>query len=179
MTHSKRAPQAFAIDADGHSKAGITYVPDDMQGELALVPTGFEQPARRRFPWVGLLVSALFALVSLWAGLAITTLVEDFFARSAWLGWVALSVASLAGLAALAIAFREIIGLLRLRKIEEIRSAATRAITLDEQASAQTALLGFEKLYGGRADLALALREFRSHAGAIIDPSDRMKLADR
>ena len=179
MTHSKRGPQAFVIDPEGRTKTEINFAPDEIKGELAIVPTGFAQTARRRFPWAGILVSALFSLVALSAGLAITTLVEDFFARSAWLGWVALSVASLAGLAALAITLREITGLLRLRKIEEIRSAATRAITLDEQASAQTTLSGLDTLYGGRSDLSLALRAFRSHAGEIIDPSDRMKLADR
>ncbi len=179
MTQPKRGPQAFVIDAEGHVKTEIAFARDEVHGELAVMPTAFDRSARRQFPWAGILVSSLFALVSLWAGLAITTLVEDFFARSAWLGWAALSVASLAGLAALAIMLREITGLMRLRKIEHIRNAATRAITLDEQASTQTALAGLDVLYGGRADMALPLREFRSHAGEIIDPSDRMKLANR
>ena len=46
-----------------------------------------------RFRWGTLLFSALFTLVSMWAGLSISKLVEDFFARSPILGWTALAVA--------------------------------------------------------------------------------------
>jgi putative membrane protein len=131
------------------------------------------------FRWGFLLVSALAGLLSLWAGLTITTLIEDFFARSASLGWLATGVAGLAGLAALAIIFREIWGLARLRRIEHIQEISARAINLDETAAATETIRAIESIYGNRSDTAWGLKSFRDHSSDIMDPRDRIKLLDR
>jgi putative membrane protein len=138
-------------------------------------------PARltRKFRWGFVLVSALAALLSLWAGLAITTLIENFFARSASLGWLAFGVASLASLAAFAIIIREIWGLARLRRIEHIQELSARAINLDEAAAATESISLLEAIYGSRSDTALAMNTFRDHKNDIMDPRDRIRLLDR
>ena len=119
------------------------------------------------------------SLLSLWAGLAITTLIEDFFARSASLGWLALGVAGLAGLAALAIIFREIWGLARLRRIEHIQEISARAINLDEPPPQLKPSASLEGIYGNRSDTAWGMKSFRDHKSDIMDPRDRIKLMDR
>jgi putative membrane protein len=168
-----RKPQAFVLDSGkdepklktAGTRTRIAFEPEPPQQELAVVPPSSASPRPRGMGWGALLISALMALVSLWAGLAITRLVEDFFARSPTLGWLVLAVAGLAGLATGAIIIREIWGLLRLNRIEGLQEQAARAINMDEQQSARTVEQGLLTLYGSRKD--------------IIDPKDRILLADR
>jgi putative membrane protein len=133
----------------------------------------------RRFRWGAILVSALFLLVSMWAGLAITQLIEDYFTRSPVLGWLALGIAAVAGLAAFAIIAREIWALARLRRIEHIQVDAAHAINADDSAAAKRAIDQLKSLYSQRADAQLGLKELKQYESDIMDGRDRMKLADR
>jgi putative membrane protein len=90
-----------------------------------------------------------------------------------------LGIAAIAGLAALAIILREALGLMQLRKIEQLQEHAARAINLDEQSSADLACRELQSMYQGRADVAWGLQQFESHKSDILDPKDRMSLADR
>ena len=180
MTGNHRKPAAFVLD-DGEkpkSRHKIEFAEQESVGDLVALP---QVPRRtsKGFRWGFLLVSALAGLLSLWAGLTITTLIEDFFARSASLGWLATGVAGLAGLAALAIIFREIWGLARLRRIEHIQEISARAINLDETAAATETIRAIESIYGNRSDTAWGLKSFRDHSSDIMDPRDRIKLLDR
>lgn len=192
MTSDMRKPQAFVLDAEDEiekpakpvrakaraPKAVIDFEPEPVQQELVPVPQT-ETRRTRRFGWLGVLLSALTALVFMWAGLAVTQLVESFFARNAYLGWIAFGVAALAALAAVAIIAREIYGLWRLNAISGLQEKSARAINLDEKATADSALAEIRALYAGRADMLYAVQAFDSHKGDILDPSDRMRLADR
>jgi putative membrane protein len=129
--------------------------------------------------WLGILLSALFTLLILWAGLALVELIERFFARNTALGWVAFGIAAMAGLASLAIIAREIFGLFRLAKLERLQEAAARAINLNEKNSADETCAELTSLYQGRADTALGLQNFHSHRNEILDPGDRVRLAER
>ncbi len=150
MSKDARAPQAFVLpnadDAVSATKTKkrvqapkLVFEPELEHTDVVTVPRTAKMHAPRRFRWLALLVSALFALFTMWAGLAIVQLVESFFARNAFLGWMALVIAGLAGFAALAIIFREIFGLWRLNKIEALQEKAARAINLDERSSAEEA----------------------------------------
>ena len=180
MTGNHRKPTAFVLDAEERPKSRhkIEFDTQEPVGELVVLPA---VPTRltRKFRWGSVLVSALAALLSLWAGLTITTLIENFFARSATLGWLALGVAGLAALAALAIIIREIWGLARLRRIEHIQELSARAINLDEAAAATETISLLNGIYGRRSDTALAMKIFRDHKNDIIDPRDRVRLMDR
>jgi putative membrane protein len=180
MTGDHRKPAAFVLDDDEKPKSRhkIEFDIHEPVGELVVLPV-VAVPRSRKFRWGFVLVSALAALLSLWAGLAITTLVEDFFARSASLGWLALGVAGLAGLAALAIVIREIWGLSRLRRIEHVQELSARALNLDEAAAAAKTIASLEGIYGGRSDTALGLKTFHTHKDDIMDPRDRIRLFDR
>ena len=143
-----RSPQAFVLDEPERDDqpqrkpraiTGITFEPEVDEGALIVMPPAVARPAR--FRWGALLFSALFTLVTMWAGLSITKLVEDFFARSPILGWTALAVAGIAAFAALAIILREIWALARLRRIEHIQVDAAHAINTDDSAAAKRAVL--------------------------------------
>ena len=176
MTGNHRKPAAFVLDDEKKSK--IEFETADLAGELMILPV-VPRRASRNFRWGFVLASALGGLLSLWAGLTITTLIEDFFARSPILGWIALGVAGLAGLAALAIIVQEIWGLSRLRRIEHIQEMSARAINLDEAAAATSTISAIEGIYGSRSDTAWGMKAFHNHHDDIMDPRDRIRLLDR
>jgi putative membrane protein len=180
MTGNHRNPAAFVLD-DGEkpkSRHKIEFAIKESVGDLVAVPQ-IPRRTSKGFRWGFLFVSALATLLSLWAGLTITTLIENFFARSATLGWLAFGVAGLASLAAIAIIIREIWGLSRLRRIEHIQELSARAINLDEAAAAAETVASLEGIYGSRPDTAWGMKMFRDHKNDIMDPRDRIRLLDR
>jgi putative membrane protein len=190
MTKDPRAPQAFVLNEDDHieakpakakhrSPAEITFTQEISNTALIAVPETGARTSPRRFRWGALLVGSLTTLIGLWAIFAIVQMVQSFFVQSPYLGWLALAVAATAAFSALAITFREITGLLRLNKIETLQETAARAINLDESISARQTIEGLSALYAGRGDMAIGLNQLSSHAGEIIDPKDRVQLADR
>jgi len=181
-----RNPQAFVLDEpEGQDQpprkpraiTGITFEPEVDEGALIVMPPAVSRPSR--FRWGALLFSALFTLVTMWAGLSISKLVEDFFARSPLLGWTALGVAAIAGIAALAIILREIWAMARLRRIEHIQVDAAHAINTDDSAAAKRAIDNLKSLYASRPDAQLGLREMKQYEADILDGRDRVRLAER
>ena len=184
MSEGKRNPQAFVLDEneiDVKPKARaprITFATEEPAGELIVVPPA-TLPSARRIGWLSILVSALFTLFTLWAGLSISRLIEDFFARSTTMGWLVLGIAAVAGFAALAIIAREIWGLVRLSRIEHIQIDAAHALNTDDKLASERAVASLKSLYHGKADGAWGLKRLAEHAGDILDPRDRLRLAER
>lgn len=168
---SRRAPRAIA-------PGKIVFEAETGENLPAVIPPA-PLPAPRSLRWVSMLITALFGLFTLWAGLSMTQLIEQLFARSPALGYVGLTLAGLAGLAALAIVFREIWGLIRLNRIEHIQADVARAINHDDAEAAKRAYAGLRSLYAGRHDAALGLRILAEHANDVMDPADRMRIIDR
>jgi putative membrane protein len=182
-----RKPAAFRIapDADVAKKkrrtipsSRISFEPDETLGELVAIPPT-PLPGPRAIRWGTMLITALTGLLTIWAGLSITRLVEDLFARSQFFGWLGLALAGLAGLAALAIVSREIWGLIRLNRIEHVQADAARALNHDDGEAAIRAITALRSLYAGRHDAAWGLAALAEHASAVMDPADRIRLADR
>ncbi|MFO0994901.1 MAG: TIGR01620 family protein [Hyphomicrobiales bacterium] len=189
MTEHLRKPVGFALETDddqqssikpssGRARASIEFAPDLVQPP-AVIPPMATLPASRKFRWGTILVSAVGALVVMWAGLGISQLIESLFARSVALGWLASGLAGLAGLAALAIVIREIWALARLEKIERLQADAAHALNFDDTDSAKRAISSIKSLYAGRADIALGLKTLAELDMNVIDPADRIRLADR
>lgn len=178
-----RAPQAFKLEPEVTTKKAkptrIEFSADEPEQELATVPVPAEQNVAMRPRWGFILISALAALFALWLGLTAAQTVEGFFARSIFMGYLALGVAGVAGFAALAIILREIWGLLRLRRIEQLQLSASHALNQDDAESADAAVAGLKRLYAGRADSAWNLKNLNLHSEDIMDPRDRVRLAER
>jgi putative membrane protein len=190
VTEHPRKPTAFRIDEPDVPKPSsktrapravparnIVFEEEAPDQQVAVVPPVTEPPAKR-FRWGTVLLSALAGLISLWAGLAITTLVEDLFARSEVFGWIGLGVATLAGLAAAAIIIREAWGLLRLHRIESIQTDAALAINVNDTKAASRVTEALKTIYAGRADTQLGFKALNELAHDIIDPRDRVRLAE-
>lgn len=181
-----RHPQAFVLETPERDEepqrkpraiTGITFEPEVDEGEMIVMPPAVSRPSR--FRWGALLMSALFVLVAMWAGLSISKLVEDFFARSPLLGWTSLGVAAVAALAAIVIILREVWALARLRRIEHIQVDAAHAINTDDGAAAKRAIDNLKSLYASRPDAQLGLREMKQYEADILDGRDRVRLAER
>lgn len=188
MSGNTREPKAFVIEEPAKDEpaprrkprvlTGIT-IEDEPDGNGLVVAPPVPVPSSRRTRWGVILVGALMSLVTMWAGLAITQMVEDFFARSAVLGWIALGITGIAGAAALAIVIREIWALARLHRIEAIQADAAHTLNTDDALTGKRAIDGLTRLYHGRPDAAWGLRQLQDHDSDIMDPRDRVKLVDR
>jgi putative membrane protein len=190
MTAGRRPPAAFRLDEDqpaprrlaGRKPSAmaaprIRIEPEDIPEPLV---AGGPEPVQvaRAMRWGSLLVSALFGLVTLWAGLAMTRLVEDLFARSPLLGWIGTGLMALAGLAALMFIVREIVGLMRLSRLGTVREDAAQALVNADADAAQTTIAALRRIYHGRRDVAWALERLKEHESDVMDPADRVRVAE-
>jgi putative membrane protein len=129
--------------------------------------------------WGALFWSALSGLVLMGLGLAVTSLVEDLFARAPWLGTIGLALALIAGLALLAVIVREIAGLVRLAAVESLRHRAAEIIASDDREAGRAltdALLSHTRRI---PRLARARARLEDHRNDIIDGRDLVHLAER
>jgi putative membrane protein len=125
-----------------------------------------------------LLIAALVGLVMLAIGLAVDNLIRDLFARTDWLGWLGALLAALAVLALAAVAVREIVGLLRLRHIDQIRQRGALAAANDDRSAARSVAREIVSLYSGRPETARGRTALIGHVGEIIDGRDLIGLAE-
>ncbi len=190
MIEDHRAPQAFILksekDADEPTRKvkttkGTTAtltLEAEAPRDIVTVPAT-SAPAPKRWRLMTFLLTALTALFMMWLGLTVTQLVENFFARSPTLGWIAASLAIIAGVAAIGIVSREVWGLFRLRKIELLQDHAARAINLKDRQAAAVALNDLTSLYRSEPDASQALAQLDQYQSTIMNADDRLKLADR
>ncbi len=174
-----RQPRAYRLD-DPNVAAGAVQVTEEPFDAIeaadgVVVPMG----SKRRAPWLGILLSALFGLLLLGLGLAVESLIVDLYAIAPWLGWVALILAVLAVLAFLALIGREVSGIWREQKIESLREAAVDALAVKDHKAAKGIVSDLLSLYGGRAAAAQGSARLRGLTDEIIDADDRLAIAER
>ena len=183
MTELSRRPAAFRVDdprvviaepqvslPDASDKA-LTVADNEIAGAIAA--------RSRRLRWGTLFWSACSGLVLLALGLAVTSFVEELYARAPWLGAVGLILAVVAGLALLALVLREIVGLIRLGTIEALRSRALATIESDDRDQGRALVADLLALTRRMSRLARARSRLEAHLPDIIDGRDRVRLAER
>lgn len=180
---TKRRPVAFDLSADdvSHVRPGDMPPPDAavIVEELPADEEPLPLPVRRkRFSWSRLLLGAVAGIVSLAVGLWLDQLVRELFAREDWLGWLALTLVAIAGLAAAAIIIREVAGLVWLRRIDRLRRQADLAAARDDRPEAEAVVAGLLGLYADRVDLAAGRRATDARTDEVIDGRDRLVLAE-
>ena len=185
MSQHNRKPRAIRIEqeqgtANPVSEAGATaakarkprsiedvsrleILPDTaVNGAIEALDPPLPPPARRRFSWGGLFLAGLGGLVSLAAGLAVDQLIRDLFDRNNWLGWAAAALAGIVVLAALAIAIREIGGMMRLRSIHLLREKALSAWSQDDGKAAHS-IVTLRRRWASVSELGVELKTGRTH----------------
>jgi len=186
----RRRPAAFRLDdphvvvatADSESERseprGAVLVTPEPEPALP-VAVGLPQRRRRGLPWATLFWSATGGLVALGFALAVVSLVEDAFARSAGLGGVALALALLAATALAALVGREAAGLMRLKAVERLRERAEAAVAADDRELARTVVRDLVAVEKVEPRLARARAGMQAHLTEIIDGADLVRLAER
>lgn len=189
-----KAPRAFRLDAHTGQE---TPAPDAgeiretllSQGDVLMEepekPEGAEPvappPARGwRTPWLGLLLSALGGLATLWIVLGIEQMVSRLIVSAPALGWFALALALVALIAFAAVVIREAWGVFRERRIESLRRKAVTARETDDEAAAAAVVRDLVSLYDSRPETARARANLAAPgADAIIDAADRLTIAEQ
>ncbi|MEM7635708.1 MAG: TIGR01620 family protein, partial [Pseudomonadota bacterium] len=67
----------------------------------------------------------------------------------------------------------------RLKRLGTTQADATRAISADDAKAAQATLTDLHAIYDARPDMRWGLAQLKEHSQAIMDPADRIKLAER
>jgi putative membrane protein len=186
MTETLRKPAVFSVD----DPRLVAARPEEPRvDEIAPDTSGFDPPAiavppRRKgfawgISWGALFWSALSGLVLMGLGLAVTSLIEDLFARAPWLGAIGLGLGVLAGLALTVIVLREVIGLFRLATVEHLRRRALEIIASDNRDAARALLDDMLALTRRIPRLARGRSRLETHRGDIIDGRDLVGLIER
>jgi putative membrane protein len=135
--------------------------------------------ARPAVRWGAIFSSSLSGLLLLALGLAVANIVQDLFVRSPWLGAVGFALALLAGVALCAMILREVIGFMRLRKVEALRRRAEAIVESDDREQGRALIADLLSLTCHIPQLARARARLDSHRGDIIDGRDLVRLAER
>ncbi|MEP9351151.1 TIGR01620 family protein [Xanthobacter sp. KR7-225] len=173
--HRRHRPQVFRLD-----EAEVTLAPEPLEAEIAALDVPPEaRPRRRSISWAGLFWSAVGGLASLGLYLAVSRLIEDLFARASWLGYAGLALAALLVVASLIIVARELAGLSRLARLDDIRARAAAATQADDLPMAERVARDMLRLAAEKPTLARARAELEGHLGGIIDGADLVRLTER
>ena len=181
-----RRPQAFRLDdpdvvlaEEGHAapRGAIVVTHAPQLPETVEIPLPAPPPKTSR--WGVLFWSGLGGLVSMGISLAVWKLIEDMFARSDWLGYVAIGFAAALVLASVVILGREMFGLMRLRTLNKLREQAALAIEKDDHAQAQAVARELLTITTDSPRLFRARTVLTGHLDDIIDGADLVRLTER
>ena len=163
---------AFAREAD----RDLTQLP---AGEAAVELAQSQGMERRRRPgWGALFWSALGGLVSLAFGLWVSRLIEDLFAHTMVLGWFGIGLLVLLGLAVLALAVRETVGVFRQAQVARLHQALAAARLADDRDAARGLMVEVAALYAARPETARGRAEVARAATEIVDGRDLIDIAE-
>jgi putative membrane protein len=166
-------PQSQPIPAE---TAGAAIDEDEREIEVAQ-QRGLG--ARWRPRLATLLWAGLGGLVSLGLGLWFDDLVASLFARAQALGWIAVGCGALAGFALVALGARELLAILRQRRIAQLHADLARARARDDRDAARRLVGRLVALYESRPETAAGRAEIGQAIGAIIDGRDLVDVAER
>ncbi len=164
-----------------HEAIEYTPFPDESEADKSSLNAPFPSSGSRHksLRWGLLFFSALGALLSFGISLAITGIIEDLFARHVWLGWTGLGLTAIAGLAAVMLAGRELIALMRQRRISHISARTEEALQQQDSKLAKQVQADLLSLYDRRSELVWAAQRLSEHDDDILDAPDRLALIER
>lgn len=163
--------------------AAITVLPDDAVDAAYRVADDLTPPPpvpmKRRFAWGRLAFGAFGALLAMAVGLAVDALIRDLFARYEALGWLALSLTAIGTLAFLILTGRELWGIWRLAKLEDLRERGAIARTENNLRRARRVADEIGNLFAGRPDTARGRALLDKDRDAVMDGADLIHLVER
>jgi putative membrane protein len=133
----------------------------------------------RGWNWGSILIAAIGGLIGLATSMWLHDLVISLMARQDWIGWATIGLIGIAVLALLMIIAKEAAGLIRLRRLGEIRHEADSAAAEGDKALALDVVGRLKRLYGARKDVAWGLKRLEEHEGEIMDAAELLRLSER
>ena len=154
--------------------------PDRPDGDGVPEPVAQTAAApRRRWRPGTWLAAGVGGLVAVGMGLDAWDLVRRAFLTSDVLGWATAALLGLTATALVGLVAREVRSLVRLGRIDGLRSTADRLTAAGGHGGATAWLAELRALYAGRPDLRPHLDTLDRHAGDQLDDVETMRLADR
>lgn len=180
----KRKPRAFRIDdpavagADEHAD---TFHDDlePQQGDDREYRLPDKAEVAEGIRWGGLFLTAMFALIGLGLSMWFGRLISAALASDGIIGWLSTSLLALLLVAGAVIAGREIFGLVRLRRLENVRDRAEAALRNEDLTAERASAVEIAQLFNGRADVAWQIAQFKDHTRDVHDAGELLTLADR
>lgn len=151
------------------------------EGELG-EPEEIAAPAaapRAGVGWGAILGSSVLGLVLLALGIWVTRFATEALSRNDIIGWIAVALVAIAGLAASAIILRETVGLMRLRRLGRLRRDLEETLDARDAAREKVVLRQLLGTFSNRGDVRWTLARFHEDEGDVRDPGDLARLADR
>lgn len=194
MSKEPRKPQSFHFDEPArpvrvpqHRRpesfdTGIVLTQDaddpflrDPDIDTALAP--FARP-RRGFPFFSIFASALGMILSVAFGLWLDGLIRDLFARADWLGYAAIAVTALGGLAVIGMVVRELAAIRRLASVQSLKDEAAKASQDRKPAHARAVVAKLVRLSEAIPETAAGRAALAKTGDEIIDSQGLMSLAE-
>lgn len=181
----RRAPRAFTLDDPALEVPETTAIPEPRSAaEAAPLPSPpLSRPTaddvKQGIRWGGVLVSAMLGLASLAAGVWFTRFVSVTLSRDDWVGWAAAGLLGVAAFAALVLMLREIMGLMRLARLKEMRREVETALQKHDLKAERRAIQHLKRLFRARPEMKWHLARLADHERDIHDSGALLSLADR
>jgi putative membrane protein len=183
-----RKPKTFKLDDPRLGPAELAPIdapPGTQDGETEEARAASRNFARtqlmrfRRIGWGAIFFSALGGLISIGVSIWIANFIADLFASGGWLGYVALALVLIAGLAALVIAMREILGFFRLGRVAAIRLGAEATLAEADRKRALGVSDRIGSLFEDRSELKWGAKRLAEHRRDVLDARERLILTER
>jgi putative membrane protein len=129
--------------------------------------------------WGSLLGASVGALVSLWIGLEIELMLEALFARSTAFGMIALVLVCVVVAAVAVLAGREIVSILRQRRVAGLHIGLAQAREADDFKEARRLVDELASLYISRPETARARGQINDLMHEIVDGRDLIDFTER
>lgn len=134
---------------------------------------------KRGFRWSAIFMSAAGALAAMAFVSWLHSFIADLVTREDWIGWLAVGLTAIALTAIAMIILRELIALLRLRRLGHLRDQAARALTHDDRASSERIQSEVSGLFADRRSLAWGLAGLKEQQKEVLSARDRLVLVER
>jgi putative membrane protein len=173
----KERVRPFEIDPETLKPGEFEILQPEPDGSLPapLAPAEAADEPKRR-PWLKLFLggAAAFALGVL--GLDAYDYAVSLFERSVWLGGAFSALLALAVIGAFGVVGREILGLRKLAKVDDLRTEGERLMTSEAHGQAENFLRKVEKLYRDRTELDQPIWRFHDQASDALNDRERIEL---
>ncbi|NBC32084.1 MAG: TIGR01620 family protein [Alphaproteobacteria bacterium] len=169
-------PAVIAVETERERDAGSAFQDEAGGRPPATLDAAAAPFSVRPAPWLLWALAGLLGLFALALGVDAVLLVQELAGISIALAGLAAGLLLLAVGAMAGFAFRELRAIARLRRIDDIRAMAERALAGGDRGAADSALADLEALYGRRRELAWGCARFREHRADTVDAEDALVL---